>query len=111
YLVRRGLGPPAGTACICPLSLHDALPISAADMPSLVVAEGAGLRAEKSEITVLVVSGGVVLPVVQEQPVIDPIDEPGSDEGVDRSEEHTSELQSRENIVCRPLLEKKKRTE
>src|SRR5690606_42013167 len=25
-----------------------------------------------------------------------------------RSEEHTSELQSRENIVCRPLLEKKK---
>src|SRR5690606_10603371 len=24
-----------------------------------------------------------------------------------RSEEHTSELQSRENIVCRPLLEKK----
>src|SRR5690606_41222651 len=26
----------------------------------------------------------------------------------DRSEEHTSELQSRENIVCRRLLEKKK---
>src|SRR5690606_39770469 len=26
---------------------------------------------------------------------------------VDRSEEHTSELQSRENIVCRLLLEKK----
>src|SRR5690606_41071981 len=24
-----------------------------------------------------------------------------------RSEEHTSELQSRENLVCRPLLEKK----
>src|SRR5690606_41804337 len=29
---------------------------------------------------------------------------------VDRSEEHTSELQSRENLVCRLLLEKKKRT-
>src|SRR5690606_42078007 len=28
-----------------------------------------------------------------------------------RSEEHTSELQSRENLVCRLLLEKKKRTE
>src|SRR5690606_9772770 len=28
-----------------------------------------------------------------------------------RSEEHTSELQSRENLVCRPLLEKKKNTE
>src|SRR6266511_5904788 len=27
-----------------------------------------------------------------------------------RSEEHTSELQSRENIVCRLLLEKKKNT-
>src|SRR5690606_40351594 len=25
-----------------------------------------------------------------------------------RSEEHTSELQSRENLVCRPLLEQKK---
>src|SRR5690606_40761854 len=29
----------------------------------------------------------------------------------DRSEEHTSELQSRENLVCRLLLEKKKNTE
>src|SRR5690606_40678831 len=29
-------------------------------------------------------------------------------EAVGRSEEHTSELQSRENLVCRLLLEKKK---
>src|SRR5690606_40248121 len=29
-------------------------------------------------------------------------------EAVERSEEHTSELQSRENLVCRLLLEKKK---
>src|SRR5690606_41982757 len=29
----------------------------------------------------------------------------------DRSEEHTSELQSRENLVCRLLLEKKKKTD
>src|SRR5690606_41373574 len=29
--------------------------------------------------------------------------------GSDRSEEHTSELQSRENLVCRLLLEKKKK--
>ena len=28
---------------------------------------------------------------------------------VTRSEEHTSELQSRENLVCRLLLEKKKK--
>src|SRR5436309_12024795 len=30
---------------------------------------------------------------------------------VDRSEEHTSELQSRENVVCRLLLEKKKKAQ
>src|SRR5436309_7652949 len=41
------------------------------------------------------------------------IDDPvGGAHGVlvvlDRSEEHTSELQSRENLVCRLLLEKKK---
>src|SRR5690606_39345734 len=30
---------------------------------------------------------------------------------MDRSEEHTSELQSRENLVCRLLLEKKKKKE
>src|SRR5690606_40099917 len=30
---------------------------------------------------------------------------------VQRSEEHTSELQSRENLVCRLLLEKKKKEE
>src|SRR5690606_41729372 len=29
------------------------------------------------------------------------------EEAVERSEEHTSELQSRENLVCRLLLEKK----
>src|SRR6266700_7549014 len=29
----------------------------------------------------------------------------------DRSEEHTSELQSRENLVCRLLLEKKKKNQ
>src|SRR5690606_31613008 len=32
---------------------------------------------------------------------------PGIYSGDGRSEEHTSELQSRENLVCRPLLEKK----
>src|SRR5690554_7318110 len=32
-------------------------------------------------------------------------------EGADRSEEHTSELQSRPHLVCRLLLEKKKKKE
>src|SRR3712207_7378826 len=33
----------------------------------------------------------------------------GADPGVHRSEEHTSELQSRQYLVCRLLLEKKKK--
>src|SRR5690606_41564807 len=36
--------------------------------------------------------------------------EPGPVDRWSRSEEHTSELQSRENLVCRLLLEKKKST-
>src|SRR6266478_7703994 len=45
--------------------------------------------------------------------VVDDGVERGADPGVDphaalRSEEHTSELQSQSNIVCRLLLEKKK---
>src|SRR2546430_8511398 len=35
--------------------------------------------------------------------------EHGGDEGGVRSEEHTSELQSQSNLVCRLLLEKKKK--
>src|SRR5207302_10705303 len=36
------------------------------------------------------------------------VKENGAIEAADRSEEHTSELQSREKLVCRLLLEKKK---
>src|SRR2546430_8374798 len=36
--------------------------------------------------------------------------EEGSEEEAGRSEEHTSELQSQSNLVCRLLLEKKKTT-
>src|SRR2546421_7426371 len=35
----------------------------------------------------------------------------GESEGPSRSEEHTSELQSRSDLVCRLLLEKKKKNE
>src|SRR5438874_9129760 len=35
---------------------------------------------------------------------------PSSPHAVHRSEEHTSELQSRRDLVCRLLLEKKKKT-
>src|SRR2546429_6621763 len=37
--------------------------------------------------------------------------EPTTEGGVERSEEHTSELQSRLHLVCRLLLEKKKQTQ
>src|SRR5690606_41183242 len=39
----------------------------------------------------------------------DDVDEEKHPDEVHRSEEHTSELQSRENLVCRLLLEKKKK--
>src|SRR2546427_2383320 len=41
---------------------------------------------------------------------IDELREVEEEDGLQRSEEHTSELQSQSNIVCRLLLEKKKRT-
>src|SRR3989449_7943356 len=39
---------------------------------------------------------------------LDSGEEPGAEDRDDRSEEHTSELQSRLHLVCRLLLEKKK---
>src|SRR5258707_15657297 len=68
------------TTEIYTLSLHDALPISALLMHDYLTTRG--LRSA-CEIT-------LVLPL-----------------GTPRSEEHTSELQSRQYLVCRLLLEKK----
>src|SRR5476651_2907651 len=64
-----------------PLSLHDALPISLDHEFRLLAGVGCGL------------------PLDARQPL-----------HVPRSEEHTSELQSRQYLVCRLLLEKKKKT-
>src|SRR5207248_9045323 len=86
------------------LSLHDALPISGAmhEPPGRGIAGCAG-RIERDAITPLqkTLSGNVSAL------------EAGygirqRDEG-DRSEEHTSELQSPYDLVCRLLLEKKKK--
>src|SRR5690606_41772539 len=49
--------------------------------------------------------GAVRTPPAPVSPASVPTDRTSS-----RSEEHTSELQSRENLVCRLLLEKKKKT-
>src|SRR5690606_41361160 len=84
------------------LSLHDALPISAEDghaVPAALAVVDAvvavGVEVEGRE--------GVVadLGLLQAEHVGPRHVEPG-----ERSEEHTSELQSRENLVCRLLLEK-----
>src|SRR3712207_8203591 len=47
-----------------------------------------------------------------DQPVVPAVDEFGAQQPHEagRSEEHTSELQSRQYLVCRLLLEKKKKT-
>src|SRR5690606_41793032 len=80
------------------LSLHDALPIcdSAAVLEALKTGlaaplEGMGTAFSSS---LFGLAGSLVLGFLDVQS--------------GRSEEHTSELQSRENLVCRLLLEKKK---
>src|SRR5207302_3404421 len=73
----------------CPLSLHDALPIFAEE----VNVKAVELSSEPAILGrfELVVNPRLLGPRLG-----------------GRSEEHTSELQSRENLVCRLLLEKKK---
>src|SRR3712207_8476404 len=81
------------TTEIYTLSLHDALPIW--DQPERVVV-GAGLdRAED-----LLRLGGREDELHVLRGLLDQLEQ--------RSEEHTSELQSRQYLVCRLLLEKKK---
>src|SRR5262249_62194819 len=82
------------------LSLHDALPICrpaeqdrARRPPDLGARRGRALRAARR-------------PRHARRRRRD--GEPGRAPGVARSEEHTSELQSLTNLVCRLLLEKKK---
>src|SRR2546430_8548426 len=70
------------TTEIYTLSLHDALPIFKRHLLSTRI-----LRADRPARGVVLVERGVHL----------------------RSEEHTSELQSQSNLVCRLLLEKKKK--
>src|SRR3712207_9543102 len=85
------------TTEIYTLSLHDALPIL----------DGADVV-----LTVLLDADAVLDVVRQAAPAAGTVWLQTSTvglEGADRSEEHTSELQSRQYLVCRLLLEKKKR--
>src|SRR5690606_40858742 len=63
---------------------------------------------EEREIEILLPRGGAVDVTVLEAGTSRPISN-AFEIGRLRSEEHTSELQSRENLVCRLLLEKKKK--
>src|SRR5690606_41971712 len=85
-----------------PLSLHDALPIYLDHQVAVVVEQRFGLLVVHREAT-----ADDVLVVVRTAPLQHPPDQLLLRD-VERSEEHTSELQSRENLVCRLLLEKKK---
>src|SRR5688572_31894861 len=76
------------TTEIYTLSLHDALPIS---LTHWVFCHGSGMLSWR---------WGLLRD--RELPV--------TLSGYGRSEEHTSELQSQSNLVCRLLLEKKKKT-
>src|SRR2546422_4471854 len=81
------------TTEIYTLSLHDALPISVRHARSARLGRQRGGARPVPAVGVL---HGLPVPL-------------GGRGGGDRSEEHTSELQSRLHLVCRLLLEKKKR--
>src|SRR2546428_4772047 len=91
------------TTEIYTLSLHDALPIS---VPDDVVdrrdAVGLGLRPARRLPLAHLAGRGIETTQIPAREVAVPHDV------VARSEEHTSELQSRSDLVCRLLLEKKK---
>src|SRR5690606_40419847 len=92
--------------CIEPRSLHDALPISLVqgDVPGGLFGIADGGLGEGVVVATGIEGGGKLL----FQAEFD-VDGDGCVMGRGpRSEEHTSELQSRENLVCRLLLEKKK---
>src|SRR5690606_40573180 len=89
---------------VSPRSLHDALPILRVNRSDVGDVGVARLTADGAIDTEFGTDGVVHIDYA------DP-DSADNDAGdSDRSEEHTSELQSRENLVCRLLLEKKKKT-
>src|SRR3989442_3169499 len=83
------------TTEIYTLSLHDALPISVRDGAPRTIAPKRGERVESG--TSWTASAEAYALMSSRRSVV-----------VLRSEEHTSELQSRPHLVCRLLLEKKK---
>src|SRR5439155_22615476 len=87
------------TTAIYPLSLHDALPICGRLAPRLSRRRAAAGRRRADMRTLVLTIVVAVLAAVS----------PWGTPAAARSEEHTSELQSRGHLVCRLLLEKKKK--
>src|SRR5690606_41837075 len=97
------------TTEIYTLSLHDALPICAA--PAVELCDGAGLCQERKNASPDGLQGMLVARRQRGTGCIVKAACFGRARASQRSEEHTSELQSRENLVCRLLLEKKNKHE
>src|SRR5207249_8854236 len=90
-----------------PLSLHDALPISVRTGWSAVDWAGDRVRVDGSRLRSrpCTAEGGKRMPSNERKDKVRRL----TDDAWNRSEEHTSELQSRFDLVCRLLLEKKKK--
>src|SRR3712207_8768580 len=94
------------TTEIYTLSLHDALPICSRTADQGPVEEDAvpsRSRARYALAAIRLFNGGAALFTPEKL-----ARRLGADPEANRSEEHTSELQSRQYLVCRLLLEKKK---
>src|SRR3712207_8639598 len=93
------------TTEIYTLSLHDALPISRPRRHGAGGGAGAGRRARRARRERAAVAAGGGMTTHRADVVVAGA---GHNALICRSEEHTSELQSRQYLVCRLLLEKKK---
>src|SRR3712207_7784950 len=91
------------TTEIYTLSLHDALPILCERRPSLSCPTSPPGRASPSPVR----AGDDMTSMTSTRRVVTVGVDTHSDVHHARSEEHTSELQSRQYLVCRLLLEKK----
>src|SRR5438445_5204385 len=95
------------TPVIATLSLHDALPISGSSLPDpcsaplmrkIGLESAASPRCHGAMDSLLIATGDSTVEAGDPRP---------KSSAILRSEEHTSELQSRQYLVCRLLLEKK----
>src|SRR5690606_40422462 len=95
------------TTAVCALSLHDALPISRTRWMSPASRRHSSKPSAPSSSTRAPAAASSRELRSPTPPLSSPRQCPLF--SLSRSEEHTSELQSRENLVCRLLLEKKKK--